>query len=530
MWEKGWRQPIWDNIQKPWDLIIIGGGITGAGILREAVRAGLQTLLVEAGDFSSGTSSQSSKLVHGGFRYLRNAQINLVLQSVRERERLLNEGKGLVNPLNFIMTCFIGDKTPPAFLGFGLAVYDFLALKWDHQYLSKSTLIQECPLITKRNLIGGYIYQDALTNDSRLVLRLIRESVRAGASALNYTQVTELLFNNKGIVCGVALENLAPDGNGQTAEAHAPVVINATGAWADFLRDKAGAKPRLRKLRGSHLVIPQEKLPLDHAVSTFHPRDGRPVFAIPWEGSIIIGTTDVDHKSENLSAITISQDEVDYLLEMVNHTFIDQKISPKDVQCTFSGVRGVLDTGKEQSWKEPRKHLLWIDKGLVTITGGKLTTFRKMAQDTLKTVKRIHPFTFRLNTRQPLFSPVSMNGIDLSHIEQKKLTKLIGHYGHEAVDLISNARIGELDTIPGTQDCWAEFRWAAQHEGIVHLDDLLLRRVRLGIHLPQGGITILDRIRTLVQSELSWDDDMWTNEVQRYVSRWKKFNQPPHSV
>jgi glycerol-3-phosphate dehydrogenase len=500
MWTSGWRQPIWEKIQKPWDLIIIGGGITGAGILREAVRSGLKTLLVEAGDFSSGTSSQSSKLVHGGFRYLRNGQIDLVLQSVRGRERLMSEGKGLVYPLDFLMTCYKGDKIPAPLLGLGLALYDIMALKWDHRFLGKDNLIHKCPHLNKQNLIGGFRYTDALTDDSRLVLRLIRESVRKGGTALNYTRVEDLLFSSKGSVCGVAINNLAPDGIGQTAEVQAPVVINATGAWADTMRSRVGKDPVLRKLRGSHLVIPDQKLPLKFAVSIFHPRDSRPVFAIPWEGVIIIGTTDVDHKSQNLSKLTINQEETDYLMEAINYTFVDLGLCNEDIQCTFSGVRGVLDTGKKQSWKEPRKHLLWIDKGLVTITGGKLTTFRKMAQDTLNSVKHTLTYNHRLVSRQPVLNNILMENLNFDLVGDKTLVRLTGRYGYDAIDLIGNAKKDELENIGGSPVLWAELRWSAQHEGIVHLDDLLLRRVRLGILLPEGGVTLLDRIRDIVQT------------------------------
>ncbi|MBE0409352.1 MAG: glycerol-3-phosphate dehydrogenase/oxidase [Anaerolineales bacterium] len=527
MWSKGWRQTIWDNINQAWDLLIVGGGITGAGIMREGVRAGLQVLLVDAGDFSTGTSSHSSKLVHGGFRYLRNGQIQLVLQSVRERERLLRDCKGLINPLDFVITCYKGDRIPTPLIGFGLAFYDLLAGKWEHHSLSDHDLNIVCPTVSKRNLVGAFKYTDASTDDSRLVLRLIRESVHHGGTALNYSQVEDLLINRKGQVCGIALRDRAPEGNGQSKEIHAHVVINATGAWADNLRVKTGKKPALRKLRGSHLVFPQHKFPLKCAVSLFHPSDGRPVFVIPWEGITFIGTTDVDHDSDNLYDLKISQVEANYLLAAVKHSFPDLGLELKDVQSTFAGIRGVLYTGKEQSWKEPRKHLLWLDKGMVTITSGKLTTFRQMAHDTLNMIRHQFPHKPSFDTIQPILNPVTVTEQITARIQTNDLLRLIGRYGNEAIDLIENASNEELDSIEGSPSTWAELRWSAQHEGIVHLDDLLLRRIRLGIQLPGGGISILDRIRQTVQTELGWDDEKWLQEAKRYINKWQQHYSPP---
>src|SRR5512136_862512 len=193
MWSGNWREQIWSDLDQPWDLIVIGGGITGAGILREASRANLKTLLVEGHDFASGTSSRSSKMVHGGLRYLRNAQIKLTIDSVHERERLLREGRGLVEPLDFLMAGYASDRPPAWVFGFGLMVYDLLALKWSHRHYSAAQIKESCPQLEAQNLTGGYQYVDAQTDDARLVLRVVREAVRAGGTALNYTSVEGLL-------------------------------------------------------------------------------------------------------------------------------------------------------------------------------------------------------------------------------------------------------------------------------------------------------------------------------------------------
>ena len=193
MWNKNWREQIWRDLNQPWDMIIIGGGITGAGILREASRAGLKALLVEGHDFASGTSSRSSKMVHGGLRYLRNAQIKLTIDSVHEREQLMHEGRGLVEPLGFLIAGYYGDRPPVWVFGVGLMVYDVLGRKWAHRRYNAPRLQELCPLITPRDLIGGYQYVDAQTDDARLVLRVIREAVRSGGTAINYVEAAGLL-------------------------------------------------------------------------------------------------------------------------------------------------------------------------------------------------------------------------------------------------------------------------------------------------------------------------------------------------
>ncbi len=294
MWETGWREQIWSQISEPWDLLIIGGGITGAGILREASRAGLRALLVEAHDFASGTSSRSSKLVHGGFRYLKNGQIKLIYESVRERERLLKEGRGLVSPLGFLLANYRGDSIPAGCLVVvwcSTICWPFNGATAIMTLMICTTFAHRCP---RKIFGGGYRYFDAQTDDARLVLRLIQESVHDGGTALNYTRAIRLLRTRQGQVCGAALQDETPENKGRSAEVQARLVINATGAWADDLRLEMGERARLRRLRGSHLILPARRLPLTRSVSFLHPLDNRPVFAFPWEGVTLIGTTDVE--------------------------------------------------------------------------------------------------------------------------------------------------------------------------------------------------------------------------------------------
>ena len=393
MWSRGWRDEVWSSLNggtKPWDLIVVGGGITGAGIVAEAARIGLKALLVEAQDFASGTSSRSTKLVHGGLRYLREGQLRVTRESVVERERLMQEARGLVQPLGFWLTTFEGDKMPGWMFGLGLAMYDALAGKWAHESHDAKELLNRVPSLGGAKVRGGYHYFDAQTDDARLVLRVLREAVGRGAVAINYARATDVLKTKNGRVRGVVIEDVS-GGPTRSAEVEARVVINATGAWADGLRLKVGAEKRLRPIRGSHLVLSAKRLPLAQAISMLHPRDGRAVFAIPWEGVTIVGTTDVDHKGDMWTEPSISSAELEYILESLRHAFPRLDIAEKDIRSTWSGVRGVINTGARDPSKESREHALWEENGLLTVTGGKLTTFRVMALETLRAAQEAAP-------------------------------------------------------------------------------------------------------------------------------------------
>jgi glycerol-3-phosphate dehydrogenase len=526
MWERGWRDEAWSQLDTVWDLIVIGGGITGAGILREATRAGLRAVLFEAGDFGSGTSSRSSKLVHGGLRYLKNAQVNLTIESVHERERLLREGRGLVSPLGFLMPSFRGDRTPGWVFGLGLVIYDLLALKWGHRHYDARGLLDLCPVLASEGLLGGYRYIDATTDDARLVLRVLREAVRASGLALNYAPVEGLLTRRAGQVCGVIVRDAASP-SGRTCEVRAPVVISATGAWADDLRAQIGSPRRLRRLRGSHLIFPFSRLPLTRAVSVLHPATGRPVFAVPWEGVTLIGTTDVDHADNLAREPAIDSSEASFLLAMATFAFPSLELGMQDVMATQAGVRAVINTGRSDPSKESREYVLWDERGLLTVTGGKLTTFRRMAHSALRAVQARLPRPVTLDARLPVLDPLPAERCLEGLVDPALCLRLLGRHGVEAPQLIEASEPGDLQPIDGTLFTWAELRWAASQEGVVHLDDLLLRRVRLGLTLPQGGLALIDRVRAVAQNELGWDDERWAQEVERYRELWRVGCSPP---
>lgn len=519
------RDQLWSQLSQPWDILVIGGGITGAGILREAARAGLRTLLVEANDFASGTSSRSSKLVHGGFRYLKNGQVKLTVESVHERERLLKEGRGLVTPLGFLIANFRGDAIPGWVFGMGLIIYDLLALQWGHRRYDAYDMHDLCPSLREDKLQGGYRYFDAQTDDARLVLRLIHEAVDNGGGALNYTRAIKLLRTQKGQVCGAVLEDQTPQGSRRTAEVQARVVINATGAWADDLRDQVGGPARLRRLRGSHLIFPARRLPLTRAVSFLHPRDHRFMFAFPWEGVTLVGTTDIDVEGPLTADPAISPAEVEYLMEAVQDAFPCQELDLTDLQATYAGVRPVINTGRADPSKESREHVLWNEHGLLTVAGGKLTTFRIMANDALRRIAAALPnnplFSARLNRQPRALDGQPAELPDPADLSPAARLRLIGRHGRQAIDVLKNAATGEISPVDNTPTLWAELRWAARAEAVVHLDDLLLRRVRLGLLLPRGGQDYLEAIRSIVQPELNWDDQRWTLEVARYTDLWQ---------
>jgi glycerol-3-phosphate dehydrogenase len=508
--------------EQDWDIIVIGGGITGAGILLEAARRGLRVLLVEQKDFAWGTSSRSSKLVHGGLRYIKEGKFFLTRDSVRERQGLMQAAAGLVEPQSFAFADYQGRKPGRWMFALGLVIYDFLAGLRGKHYFSAQDFQMLAPHIPAADLKGGSCYLDAKTDDARLVLRVLQEARTAGAMALNYLAVKSVMYEN-GHATGVVLQDALQDAlNMQEYQINAKVIINATGAWADSLRQQQGASARLRPLRGSHLLLPAWRLPVAQAISLMHPRDGRPVFVYPWEGVSLVGTTDVDHCSDMRQETAITADEVAYLMEAMDFQFPQLQLKLDDIIASYAGIRPVIDTGKADPSKEGRDHAIWLEKGLLTVTGGKLTTFRLIAQDALKHITHLFPARQPDHEAANLFSHPSdlSNEKQLSHT---KKTRLQGHYGESAAELLQIAQDGELDYIPGTFCMWVELRWAARCESVVHLEDLMLRRTRLGLLLRQGGMALLPRIRAICQPELKWDDERWENEQSAYLQMWNKY-------
>ena len=500
---------------REWDLLVIGGGITGAGVLLEAARRGLRALLVEQRDFAWGTSSRSSKLVHGGLRYLAEGQLRLTRESVREREALLRAAPGLVEPLGFAFADHGAGW--PRRLGFlaALRVYDRLAGRREPHWETADGFAMLAPNVRREGLQGGVRYTDAKTDDARLVLRVLDEARALGAAALNYTAVRELLREGARVIGARLLD----ERTGQAHELRARVVVNASGAWAGALA-QAGKGPRLRPLRGSHLVLPAWRLPLAQAVSLLHPEDRRPVFAFPWEGATLVGTTDVDHREGLHLEARITRAEFDYLMTALRAAFPQLALDDGDVLATYAGVRPVIDGGSQGApSKERREHMVWSEPGLVSVTGGKLTTFRAIALDTLRHALPQLPGWRADLAPAPVFAPVAPPVC--SALPADALRRLGGRHGAHAQALVDAAAEAELEAVPGTETLWAELRWAARAEQVRTLGDLLLRRTRLGILLPAGGAAHFGRIRAVCQPELGWDDARWLAEEGAYVASWR---------
>ncbi len=522
MWDRATRDATWTQLShagEPWDLVIVGGGITGAGVLHQAAQQGLRAVLVEAKDFAYGTSSRSTKLVHGGLRYLRQAQFRVTHESLRERERLMREAPGLVNDLGFSLASFPGDSVSPWKYGLGLAIYDAMAGKWQHQKLSREEMLHLHPELEGSDVRSGYLYHDARTDDARLVVRVLREATRAGGTAINYARVSELVRDREGTVCGARIVDEAPGPeHGRIAEVRCKVVVNATGVWADELRQQAGQAPRMRKIRGSHITFAYDRLPVPGALSLLHPRDGRSVFVVPWEGVTIFGTTDKDHAPSLSEEPRITDEEVDYLLECVQRAFPARALSHTDVIGTWAGVRPVINTGKADPSKESREHAIWQERGLLTVAGGKLTTFALMARDTLRAVA---PVLGKPGPRTRVFADPSAPDWP-SALDDETRLRWLGRYGQDAQAVVAGAArdASLLSPIRGSVATWAELVHAAGHEAVVHLEDLLLRRVRLGFLLPRGGLDDMARIKQLAQPALGWDDARWAIEQAAYERIW----------
>lgn len=496
------------KLERDWDVVVVGGGITGAGIFRQAVHQGHKTLLVEQKDFAWGTSSRSSKLVHGGLRYLKEGKVGLVRDSVRERQNLMEELPGLVNSLSFLVPDYKGQFPPSVLLKTALAMYDALGKQWQHQWFDRDEFLLRAPHLRREGLNGGARFADAQVDDARLVLRTLLEGEAEGGVILNYTKAGEPRREGERTVLTLQ------DGE-QSTEVSARVVFNATGAWADRLQQNS--PHRIRPLRGCHITFSAWRLPLPCAYSFSHPVDRRPMFLIPWEGAVFCGTTDLDHDHDLNLEPRISEAELHYLLHGINFAVPHLHLELEDLTGSWAGVRPVLSGGKDvDPSQETRDHAVWVKDGVVSMTGGKLTTFRLMAQEALAAAAGF----LRLPARHDLFrfQPAEVQD---PRIQRAELRRLSGRYGARAQELLSATKEADLETIPGTLIKWCELRWAARHEKVRHLDDLLLRRTRWGFVLPQGGSQYLGRLETVAREELGWTRERWEAEVASYLELWR---------
>lgn len=467
-----------------WDLLVIGGGVTGAGILHQAAQLGIKAVLIEKHDFAWGTSSRSSKMVHGGLRYLKQGDLRLTRESLQERERLIQALPELVVRQHCLMPLRRGQFPGRWAMTLALSLYDLLAGVRDHQWLPATTLQARVPGLDLAPLTGAMRYSDAMTDDSRLVLRLLHEAAGEGGTAMNYCTVLSVSRHESG-----EQQVRVRDADGTEVVIRAGAVINATGAWADQL---SGASPRVRPQRGSHLFVPADRLPVEDCMTLINPRDQRPVFVFPWEGCTCIGTTDLDHRDDPDREPRATDEEVDYLLSLANGYFPDAKLVRGDIIATMAGVRPIIASGKGRDPSaERRDHAVWQQEGVITVSGGKLTTFRVIALDALVAAGCLS----RQRARQLRRAAPTFRHAD-------RLPEGLGH---------------PLRPWPTGERLHQQVTWMLAHEQVRHLDDLMLRRTRLGLLQEQAGDTVMEELRPLVCQQLGWDEQRWYRERDRYL-------------
>lgn len=381
------REKIYEEIKtEPLDLLIIGGGITGSGIALDAAARGINAAVVEMQDFAAGTSSRSTKLVHGGLRYLKQFEVKLVAEVGKERAIVYENGPHVTTPEWMLLPFYKGGNFGPFTTNIGLRVYDFLAgvkKSERRKMLSVNEAIKREPLLKQKGMRGAGYYVEYKTDDARLTIEVMKKAIEKGARALNYTKVTELLYKD-GHIVGVKVEDQI---DGSIHEIYAKKIVNAAGPWVDTLREKDHSKTGkfLQLTKGIHLVFDAERFPLKQAIY-FDTPDGRMVFAIPREGKTYVGTTDTTY-SGNIAHPTMTTADRDYVLEAIDFMFPDVKITADDIESSWAGLRPlILEDGKSPSEISRKDEIFVSDSGFISIAGGKLTGYRKMAESVVDLV------------------------------------------------------------------------------------------------------------------------------------------------
>lgn len=522
------RTPLHELARQRWDVLVIGGGITGAGIFREAASLGLHTLLVEAHDFASGTSSHSGKLIHGGLHYLSRFQMRLARESVRERDVLLREDPGLVEPLDFILPVAAGDWKHSCVHTVGLGLYHVMGGRPPAtQHVERQALEQIAPGLHD-HYRTALRYREGQTDDARLTLRVIAAGRSDRGVARNYTRVCGLVRDRHGQVSGAELHDVL---TGDVVALAARHVVNATGPWSDGVRSGLGRSPRQRIVGGSHLVFPHHRLPVTNGVVAYHGESGLPLYIVPWQGVTLVGTTHRDLGEEARWPCLATDEEVVYLLDGVRLLFPGLDLDTCDIQATYAGYRPIIDTRTTDPARASRDYGVWLEDGLITVTGGKLTTHRSVARQVIRMISGRNPHWNGVRPAKPARC-MHASGETNAELSGSERRRLAGQYGPEAVRSIlamSDAGRHLEPALPRTT--LAEIRWSARTESVEHLDDLLSRRLRLALLLPRGGQEHLGSIEPIVRQELGWDTTRWQQEVERYLAGWaKQYAVPTHAV
>jgi len=519
------------------DVVVIGGGITGAGVALDAASRGYSVALVEKSDFASGTSSRSSKLVHGGLRYLQKFDLGLVREALLERQLMVKLAPHLVKPLPMVVAAFDGAR-PDRLMGLGLNMYDVMAAPalrgrrsagreetdWSparHRIISGEDVVRLLPALEQRHPSGGYLFYDCQTDDVRLVLTVLGEAERFGAICANRVEVLELLEPGDGVRVLDAL-------SGQEFQIRADNVINATGVWADRIRPEElhseAEVPKIAPSRGTHVTVAHADLPLE-AAAIVPAGEGRSIFALPWLGRSLLGTTDNNY-SGDIDHVRPSPEDIEYLLEATNR-FFDTSLGPEDLVGAYAGVRPLISSGdSRKSVDISRKAELYeTSSGLITITGGKLTTWRRMAKLAVDRLVERDGREAPCRTHEiPLGQPTDPSELPaVDGVSGQSREALAARYGHAAEEVLAvAAERSELaePILPGLPDLLAEAPFAARLEQARTVGDVLLRRTRLGL-LAGRELSARDnraslRVARALGREFGWDQGRIEAEAEAF--------------
>lgn len=525
-----------ENIDKlatqTFDLAIVGGGIVGAGIARDAASRGMKVALVEKSDFASGTSSRSSKLIHGGIRYLENLEFGLVFEALNEREKLYDLAPHLVHPLRFLLPMYKNSRVSYFMMSLGMWLYDILALFQSqlHEGLNAKETLEHIPWLKKDGLVGSFIYSDAYMDDDRLTIETLRSAHEFGAVLANYTRATGAIFDSTGQAKGlVVCDELNPN---KEIKVHARHVVSCVGPWTDEVAPtlEKNWKKSLRPTKGIHLTIAKERLPLPEAVVMAVDKENRIVFGIPRHEMVIIGTTDTDYKGSPDEVIA-SLDDIQYLLNVANEYFPGARLTKSDIIATYAGVRPLVDDGSKTEGKTSREHtIMTSEHGVTFVMGGKYTTYRRISEQAVDEILHHFPHESRVafakgNTEVPLNPQCSpenyqraLNLCDywsqVFHLSSDDVTKLALRHGMEAELLLTAAQQMSLSRLE------TELLHAIHHTMCLNLVDFYTRRYPLFLAEMNHGLEWLEVLGLLAQNELGWSNEeleKQKNAVKMYV-------------
>jgi glycerol-3-phosphate dehydrogenase len=487
--------------REPWDLAVVGGGATGVGIAVDAASRGYRTVLLEQCDFGKGTSSRSTKLVHGGVRYLQQGNISLVMEALKERGLLLQNAPHLVHDLQFIVPNYAWWETP--FYGIGMKVYDMLAGRYGFgpsKVLSREETIERIPTLSPEGLRGGVMYHDGQFDDARLLINLAQTAAEQGAVLLNYARVTGLVKDGEGYAQGLTFRD---EESGQSHEIAARSVINATGPFCDGLRqiDDAAAAPMIAPSQGVHLVFSRDFLPGNSAIMVPRTDDGRVMFAIPWHGHALVGTTDTAIEKATLEPSAFPE-EIDFILETAGD-YLTKRPTRADILSVFTGIRPLVKAGDATNTAAlSRDHTIHISQsGLLTIAGGKWTTYRKMAEDAVD-----HAIVLgRLNERPCVTRELQIRGFHRHATDFGELAV----YGSDAVAINELIRqepeLGEPLHVALPVN-GAQVVWAVREEMARTIEDVLAHRTRALFLNAAAALAMAPAVGRILAKELGRDE------------------------